>query len=417
MFARQTQFTLWGKFIASITAIVILIVFGIFVGIFIRNKDLIQYEIEARARAHFHNILLARRWNAQYGGVFVEKKQGIKSNPYLANPDIHTIDGKVYTKKNPALMTREMSVLADKEGLYSFHITSLKPLNPDNAPDKFETEALKSFESGELEKITEETINGRTYFRYIAPLYTENPCLPCHSKQGYTGAKGEVRGGISVKFDISDAHAALETDNKNIIVLCMFTLVLLLGLLYGFIFNIMNKLNAAMQRISEMAVTDALTGLKNRRDFFEHIEAETARAQRHRSHLSCIMMDVDHFKKVNDTYGHPMGDKVLKKVARILTEHIRISDYAARFGGEEFVILLPETDIEGARVTAEKIRSALKTFQFITETGESFYITSSFGCSSMENGENAEALISMADESLYRAKARGRDRVVCMHDN
>ena len=415
MLAKPIQFNLWAKFIISITAIVILIVLGVFVGILIRNKNLIQHEIETRARAHFHNILITRRWNAEYGGVFVEKKKFVKSNPYLAIPDIHTVDGKIYTKKNPALMTKELSILAQNEGMYTFHMTSLNPLNPENLPDYFEKQALQSFESGKKEMMVEEAQKGRAYFRYIAPLYTENSCLPCHSKQGYTGAKDEVRGGISVKFDITEVHAALQSDNKNIVALCILTLIILLSLLYWFVFKIMKKLNAAMQKISEMAITDALTGLKNRRYFFELIAVEIARAQRHSSALSCIMLDIDHFKEINDTYGHPMGDTVLKKVSRILTEQLRATDHVARFGGEEFVILLPETDIQGARITAEKIRLALKDLKFVADLEKKFHITSSFGCASMNKDDNAETLISKADESLYHAKAQGRDKVICRY--
>ncbi len=394
-----------------------LFVVGVFVGIFIRNKELIQNEIKTRARSHYHNILLTRRWNAQYGGVFVEKKPGMGSNPYLENPDIHTEDGKTYTKKNPALMTREISVLANNSGMYSFHITSLKPLNPGNAPDAFETKALKSFESGALEVMTKEDINGKTYFRSMAPLFTEKPCLSCHAKQGYTGKKGEVRGGISVQFDISDVQTALSQSNRIIIILSVLTLAVLLGLLYFFIHNLMRKLNDAMEHIEKMASTDALTNLYNRRIFYERVEAEIDHAQRHNGVLSCIMVDLDHSKRVNDVHGHLVGDIVLKGLSRILTAEVRKIDSVARFGGEEFIILLPDTDIEGERNVAERIRSTLKIHPFQTDTSETFYVTASLGCSCMspesDSTFTSETLIGLADKALYRAKEEGRDRVVC----
>ena len=116
--------------------------------------------------------MLTRRWNADYGGVYVEKKPGVVSNPYLVNPDIEGKDGKVYTKRNPALMTREISEYAKKDGSMMFHITSLKPLNPDNKADAFETRSLQAFETrslqafenGILETTEKEYRDGKTFF-------------------------------------------------------------------------------------------------------------------------------------------------------------------------------------------------------------------------------------------------------------
>ena len=107
--------TIWIKFIAKITLVAFLFVTGIFMGLFMSNRRVLEREMLTRAQVHFNNILLTRQWNAQYGGVFVEKKDGMISNPYLENPDIISVDGTIYTKKNPALMTREISEIAQDE--------------------------------------------------------------------------------------------------------------------------------------------------------------------------------------------------------------------------------------------------------------------------------------------------------------
>jgi len=138
----------WISFVLNISFVVLLFFLSIFLGFFMNNKRLIESELLTRARSHFSNIVYIRRWNAQYGGVFVEKKPGVISNPYMPNPDIVTRRGKTYTKKNPALMTREISELAANDDNYHFHITSLKPLNPNNAPDAFEKKSLLKFETG-----------------------------------------------------------------------------------------------------------------------------------------------------------------------------------------------------------------------------------------------------------------------------
>lgn len=196
---------IWRRFIVNISIIIVLFLMGIFIGFVIRTNRIISDQLLITARAHFKNIVLTRRWNANHGGVFVKKVQGVISNPYLENPDIETIDGTVYTKKkNPALMTREISEYAAKSGDFSYHITSLMPLNPGNVPDDFEKAALKTFEKGDREKYSLIQENDIFTYRYMAPLYVEEGCMGCHEKQGYK--VGDVRGGISVSFDVTEVE-------------------------------------------------------------------------------------------------------------------------------------------------------------------------------------------------------------------
>ncbi len=200
----------------------------------------------------------------------MEKKDGIESNPYLENPDIESVDGKIYTKKNPALMTREISEITDREGLYSFHITSTIPLNPNNKPDEFESVALKLFEQGEKEYYEKVKMNKETYFRYIAPLYTEKSCLECHGKQGYE--VGSVRGGISVTFNISNAEKALAKNTNLIIILTVITSCIVLGIIQTFIFRLrrtVTDLNELKNKFLAMAAHDLRNPLVASRDFSE----------------------------------------------------------------------------------------------------------------------------------------------------
>lgn len=410
------KLSVWKRFIASVSLVIALFVLGIFIGIFLRNREVMKNDVEARARSHFHNILLMRQWNASYGGVFVEKVPGVESNPYLENPDITTGDGKLYTKKNPALMTREISELADKHGMFTFHITSLNPLNPHNDADEFERNSLREFEAGKTESMCTVTEGGKSVFRYMAPLFAENACLPCHAKQGYKA--GDIRGGISVSFDISSVQKARDEMETVIVFLCAATLILLLGVLYFFIFKLMRKLRDAHAKLESMVMTDPLTGLSNRRFLFERLEVEFERAKRYGTSLACLIIDVDYFKRVNDAHGHLAGDEVLKGVAGLIKSSTRSSDISARFGGEEFLLLLPDTGLEGARQAAEKLRSALQATEFTTPEGVRIFVTASFGCSSLEASNTAtvkdtETFVRMADQALYLAKAAGRNRVRC----
>ncbi|HET6364445.1 MAG TPA: DUF3365 domain-containing protein, partial [Nitrospirota bacterium] len=207
---------IYRTFIISTSLVIALVLSGIFLDMAIRTKQLINEENLIQARVVFNTILLTRKWNANYGGVYVEKKEGVESSPYLKDPDVRTIDGRVFTKRNPALMTREISEFAEKESLFKFHLTSLKLLNPHNQSDEFEAQALRMFERGEKSEVGRvEQINNRSYFRYMAPLYVEDECLQCHREQNYN--LGDVRGGISITFDIEDIQHKLKQNTASII--------------------------------------------------------------------------------------------------------------------------------------------------------------------------------------------------------
>lgn len=157
------------------------------------------------------------------------------------------------------------------------------------------------------------------------------------------------------------------------------------------------------------AATDALTGLANNRATQDNLKRLLAIAHRTGRPLTVILLDLDHFKSINDTFGHPVGDDVLEAVGAVLTSNVRASDFAGRYGGEEFVVLLPETDAEGATTVAEKMRHALTMLHVPVYTGR---VTASFGVAAYpEHGADPDLLLAAADEALYRAKADGRNLV------
>lgn len=161
-----------------------------------------------------------------------------------------------------------------------------------------------------------------------------------------------------------------------------------------------------------LATTDTLTGLANRRLFGERLNEEMQRSRRYSRSFSLLMLDIDHFKKVNDNYGHPAGDAVLKQLATILREQTREVDTVARYGGEEFVIVAPESDGNGAKVVGERIRKAIAGKAFILPDGREIGVTASIGIVSYPHcADDPEAMIERADQSLYLAKRGGRNRV------
>lgn len=168
---------------------------------------------------------------------------------------------------------------------------------------------------------------------------------------------------------------------------------------------------AANARLYEMAVADGLTGLYVARHFRRRLREEIDRAHRYRRPVALVLIDIDHFKAVNDTHGHLTGDRVLKGVAAILRRHARAADLPARYGGEELAILLPETDLEGARRLAERVRSAVEAARFRDDAGGEVRVTISAGAAVAPPAREPDALVAAADAGLYRAKRAGRNRV------
>jgi diguanylate cyclase len=157
-----------------------------------------------------------------------------------------------------------------------------------------------------------------------------------------------------------------------------------------------------------------LTGIANRRSFDERLKLAIREAKSSSDTLSLLMIDIDHFKKFNDSFGHQLGDKVLQLVARILKTSIKGRDTVARYGGEEFAVILPSTRLAGAATLGDQIREAVASRRIIQKrTGEDFgSITLSVGVSSLRSADSGESLIKRADDALYSAKRGGRNRVI-----
>ena len=173
-----------------------------------------------------------------------------------------------------------------------------------------------------------------------------------------------------------------------------------------------NDLRKAVHELREQAVTDPLTGLYNRRHLHDVLGREIMRAKRRNAQLAALMVDLDHFKRVNDTLGHEAGDMVLKEVSALLTRCFRGSDTACRYGGEEFALLLPDAGLEGARSKAEELRAAIKALALSFHGSPIGPLSASIGVALFpQHADEAGPLLAKADEALYGAKAAGRDRV------
>lgn len=163
------------------------------------------------------------------------------------------------------------------------------------------------------------------------------------------------------------------------------------------------------QELFDRGIKDGLTEIYNKRYFLDRVDGEFAHARRHGSKLSLLMFDVDHFKKINDTHGHPAGDLVLKELTKLVCKMLRTSDVFARYGGEEFVVLMRDVDETGALILAQRIRTHVKRYSFVTQhTPISLTVSIGIACL-LDEMESADDLVQRADEYLYKAKKAGRN--------
>jgi diguanylate cyclase (GGDEF)-like protein len=189
--------------------------------------------------------------------------------------------------------------------------------------------------------------------------------------------------------------------------------VLLFIIFYRLVGWIGQRIEHNEQRLEQLATVDQLTGLYNHRMFYSTLKNEIMRARRYGRPASLLMIDIDHFKRINDSYGHLAGDRVLERIGRLLKENLRAECSTCRYGGEEFAVILPEIGMEAAFTTAERLREIVAQTSFDNGTPDEIKITVSIGVSAFpESAAAVDELTSAADAALYAAKDAGRNRVV-----
>jgi diguanylate cyclase (GGDEF)-like protein len=232
--------------------------------------------------------------------------------------------------------------------------------------------------------------------------------------------------GMDAKLDVCDIGQAIHEQSKDIF--SMFNiefkddrdyanLILqakteLINLSKDLVSNIITQ-KQEIDSLRQQVSRDSMTQLINHQSFREILDKEIGRAERYKNHLSILFGDVDHFKSINDTFGHPMGDQVIIGVANCLTTQLREADHVARYGGEEFAVILPETQLKNACLVAERLRKAVEGLKF-SENDKSVCCTMSFGIAELQLGEGTSSaeLINNADSALYKAKEQGRNRCI-----
>jgi diguanylate cyclase (GGDEF)-like protein len=371
-----------------------------------QHNRTVEEQARIIARTAFEKDVLYRKWNSGHGGVYVFVTSDSQPNPYLKdipNRDLTTNAGEMLTMINPAYMSRQVFELQVKDmGVFS-HITSLRPIRPENKADVWETAALQAFETGAKEKSGVTRIDGNNYLRLMQPLMVDEKCLKCHASQGYS--VGQVRGGISETVPLAPIYAAGQDAEKTLILAHLgIWFIGILGIFWStrVMHRSLVRQTEAEQNLKDMATHDKLTGLFNRTYFHDVMQQmEELKTQP----VSVLMADIDLLKQTNDRFGHDAGDELIRRAASVLSDCFRTGDTVSRIGGDEFVVLLPNTNEEQAEIIMTRLRTALANHNDYYEDSP---LGISFGIATSGPDELLGDVQKRADEKMYEEKMRRR---------
>jgi len=365
------------------------------------------------ARANCNKDWGFRSWAALHGGVYVPITKKTQPNPYLSympERDIETPSGIKLTLMNPAYILRQLQEHFSELYGIKGRMVSLKPINPSNKPDPWERNVLLAFEGGKEEASEFTKINNKPYLRFMRPVFVKKHCLKCHEHQGYK--VGEVSGGVNVSLPIAKY---LEREHKNMFIhIASYCFIWILGLLGIYmsgreILMEIKKRICLEKEIKYMAYHDSVTSLPNRRMFEEHLTRELIWAERKCEKFSLLFIDLDNFKVVNDTFGHNVGDLLLKIVAKKLKACLRKYDIVSRVGGDEFAIILSQiSHLKDVDIVTKKIIDSFK-LPFEIDNNELSITVSIGGVVYPEHGNDREKLLKNADCAMYHVKKIGRN--------
>jgi diguanylate cyclase (GGDEF)-like protein len=401
--------------IALLITVYTIVVYG---ALYLQTQRMLEDQLRAQGASYFDLVKQTRAWSSNYGGVWVVKTHGVETNEYLTEigipADIKTESGAELTLRNPAAMTVEISELTEEESGVSFHLTGIDPINPANNPDAWEESSLEQLESGDMSYA--ETIDrsmSPNVYRYMEALIVDETCIGCH-REGYELAT--LQGAVTVNIPTETVDAQLRQTGIVLALLGLVTLGLGVGASQLLVNQLQRRLDTANEILSTMAVTDELTGLANRRSAFEGLAHEFSRSKRSGEPMSVIVIDIDHFKSVNDRHGHAVGDAVLRAIADRMNESTREYDILGRIGGEEFLVIAPQTSLEAATALANRILERVRS-EPVSAHDLELTLTLSAGVSVIgDSDERGDTLVARADDAMYVAKNAGRDCVKTQAD-
>lgn len=324
----------------------------------------------------------------------------------------------------------KLNLERDKFGLppIYFKLASKNPRNPINQADPLEADLLNRMNQGKINEFQDVAeIDGHPWLYLAVPIERSTPgCMKCHGdpkdaprelvamygdQAGFHESPNDIRALISIRVPL---QGILDEARKVTLILSIGTLTALSGifaLVAYFLGRLSTQEGIILQQNAELAslsVTDPLTGILNRLGISQRLNEQLSLAGRTQHTFSLLLLDLDHFKSVNDQYGHAMGDAILKRFTRLIKTRLRASDIFGRWGGEEFLVIVPNAHLAEAQSLAEKLRAAIEAGSFEAD----LRLTVSIGVTEYREGEKEGSLLERVDQALYQAKHDGRNLVI-----
>ena len=400
------------------------LLFLIFVAFFLLIEIVLKQQVEKYAiyqnNEKLNNILINQKAlhtyveDMQKPVIYKLKKEGKLYDEFF-DPNILSF---TYIARN--IHEIENTILKDSNKTQKYYkLASTNPRNSLNQANEFEQELIKKFNTTALQEYKEviET-DGKKYLYYAKPVgQNKESCMKCHSTpdvapheliskygslKGFYEKVGDIRAIISIKIPLEN-----ELDNaKEYYSIITLIIAISLLIIYAIIVYLMKKLDVKQRKLEELVSIDELTKCYNRRSFEIDLKNEIEQAKRNQTQFSLISFDIDHFKNINDTYGHQIGDIVLVNICNIINLKNRNYDKIYRVGGEEFMIFLTNITLESAIQIAERIRLDVQEYKI-----NDIVVTISLGVCQYTQEDNITTLYKKVDDTLYKAKNNGRNRV------
>lgn len=386
---------------------------GVLLGLCLWSVDAEQKHlsemIRLKGESLAHHTQALRSWVGGCGGIYVQVSEKIYPNPLLEmipERDIDTPSGRKLTLLNSPAVLRQISDEFERESGDRIRLTAHKPMSPLNIPDEWEQQALDVLERGGQQVSGFVTNEGKSALRLMWPMKVQPGCVRCHRSLAEKPQK--ILGGLSILVDKKPYDQLYNEVVRQFSTAYFFIWVI--GLLGIITFDVWGA--NLLRRIEFASTHDALTQLRNRREIENVLVQEIGRAQRYGNPLSVMMLDIDHFKQVNDCHGHQAGDEALRVVARVVNQTVRNTDFVGRYGGEKMLVIAPETCIDNSKTLAQRLRDAVAKVPVALGDEKKLELTVSIGVAAISAPqETMQTLLKRADDALYRAKEAGRNRV------